>query len=271
MEIRYGGTRSLRTLCVTWVLALSCLLVAPLAAARADYTDLWWSPAEPGWGLTFIQAQSFLYATFFVHGPGNQPVWYTGEMARDAVGAFAGPLYVTTGSAFNAPPNPAHKSVRQVGTVTFAPIAATVGTLAYSVDGVVVTKLVQRQTLRTIPLGDTFLGGLVAQTSGCTDPRADANVRRNVSLRVVQAAADQRLALDVDLQDGTACKLSGTYVQQGQLYTLPDATYACSNGLSTTARISELRATATGIEGRWTASTGAGCTESVTFSAVLAM
>jgi hypothetical protein len=35
--------------------------------------------------------------------------------------------------------------------------------------------------------------------------------------------------------------------------------------------VSELRSTARGIEGRWSASTGGGCTESVTFSAVLAM
>ena len=246
------------------------LVATPVAAARTDFTDLWWNPAEPGWGVNLVQAQTFLFATFFVYGPGNQPVWYTGEMSRNAAGAYAGPLYVTTGTAFNAPANPAHKSARQVGDVTFTPSAATTGTLSYTVDGVVVTKLVQRQTLQTIPLGDSFIGGLVSQWSGCTDPNVNSSVRRHMNLRVTQVAADRKLELDVDL-NGTSCTVTGTYVQQGQLYTMPGATYYCSNGLTTTADVSELRSTARGIEGRWSASTGGGCTESVTFSAVLAM
>lgn len=251
------------------LVALACA-ATPATAARSDFTDLWWNPAEPGWGVNLVQAQTFLFATFFVYGPGNQPVWYTGEMTRDANGAYAGPLYVTTGTPLGAPANPAHKSARQVGNVTFTPSAATMGTLAYTVDGIVVSKLVQRQTLQTIPLGDTFIGGLVSQWSGCTDPTANTSIRRNVNLRVKQVAADKQLELDFDL-NGSACKLSGSYVQQGQLYTMPNATYYCSNGLSSKADVSELRATATGIEGRWNASMGSGCTESVTFSAVLAM
>ena len=165
---------------------------APATAARSDFTDLWWNPAEPGWGVNLVQAQTFMFATFFVYGPGNQPVWYTGEMTRDATGAYAGPLYVTTGTAFGAPANPAHKSARQVGDVTFTPSAATMGTLGYTVDGIVVSKLVQRQTLQTIPLGDSFIGGMVSQWSGCTDPTANTSIRRNLNLRVKQVAADKQ-------------------------------------------------------------------------------
>jgi hypothetical protein len=261
--------RSLRHFGATLLMALA-LATMPASAARTDFTDLWWNPAEPGWGVNLVQAQTFLFATFFVYGPGNQPVWYTGEMTRDAAGAYAGPLYVTTGTPYNAPENPAHKSARQVGSVTFTPSAATAGSLAYTVDGTVITKMVQRQTLQTIPLGDTFIGGLVSQWSGCTDPSVNSNLRRHINLRVTQVAADRKLEVDLDL-NGTTCKVSGAYVQQGQLYTMPGATYYCSNGLSTTADVSELRSTARGIEGRWKATTGGGCTESVTFSAVLAM
>jgi hypothetical protein len=260
--------RSLQSLLATIAVALA-LVATPATAARTDFTDLWWNPAEPGWGVNLVQAQTFLFATFFVYGPDNHPVWYTGEMKREATGAFAGPLYVTTGTPFGAPANPAHKSARQVGTVTFTPSAATAGTLAYNVDGILVTKAVQRQTLQTIPLGESFVGGLVSQWSGCADPTVNSSLRRHIDLRVTQMAADNKLELDVNL-DGTACKVSGVYVQQGQLYTMPGATYYCSNGLSTKADVSELRSTARGIEGQWKASTGGGCTETVTFSAVLA-
>ena len=109
MAIAKSARISLRTLCASVLLA--CALVAPQASARTDYTDLWWNPVEAGWGLNLVQAQNFLFATFFVYGPGNQPLWYTGEMTRDASGAYVGPLFATTGTYFASSPQP----VPQVG------------------------------------------------------------------------------------------------------------------------------------------------------------
>jgi len=64
--------------------------------------------------------------------------------------------------------------------------------------------------------------------------------------------------------------LSGTLEQHGQQCRIPSATYTCSDGLNATARLSEIKATALGIEGRLFApSLGGGCQESATFSAVL--
>ena len=62
---------------------------------------------------------------------------------------------------------------------------------------------------------------------------------------------------------------SGTFQQLGQLYRIPTASYACSDGLSTTAAVEEIKATTFGIEGRFSApSVGGGCREDATFSAV---
>jgi hypothetical protein len=53
------------------------------------------------------------------------------------------------------------------------------------------------------------------------------------------------------------------------LYTIPGASYACSDGLNTTAGMSEIKATAQGIEGRFAApSVGDGCREDASFSGV---
>jgi len=38
------------------VLVLSFALpVAARAVPATDYTDMWWNPAESGWGLSFVQ------------------------------------------------------------------------------------------------------------------------------------------------------------------------------------------------------------------------
>jgi hypothetical protein len=58
-------------------------------------------------------------------------------------------------------------------------------------------------------------------------------------------------------------------VQNGQLYSIPSATYVCDTGLSTTASLSEIKKTAQGVEGIFAApSVGLGCREDGTFSAV---
>ena len=66
------------------------------------------------------------------------------------------------------------------------------------------------------------------------------------------------------------CTLSGVLEQHGQLYRIPTATYQCSDGVSTSATLSEIKATTQGIEGRMSAGLAAGaCQEDAAFSAVL--
>jgi len=66
------------------------------------------------------------------------------------------------------------------------------------------------------------------------------------------------------------CTLSGVLEQHGQLYRIPTATYQCSDGVSTSATLSEIKATAQGIEGRMSAGLAAGAyREDAAFSAVL--
>ena len=65
------------------------------------------------------------------------------------------------------------------------------------------------------------------------------------------------------------CTMSGVAVQEGQLFRIPSAAYTCANGTNTTATLYEVKATAVGIEGRWTAKIGGGCQEDGKFSALL--
>ncbi len=245
-------------------LALACTITPAVAV---DWTDLLWNPQESGWGVNFVQADNFIFATFFVYGLALQPTWYTGEMTIDANGIWSGPLYATTGAYFGGPWIPGQRTTTRVGTVTFTPNSVTGGTLTYNVDGVVVTKQVTRQTLKTIALGGQYFGGFVVDIYNCTNPLNNQTVRFYGELKATQTAGG---VLQLDFDTGTAtCTMVGNYTQNGSLFRISNAAYTCSNGLATTAVVTQVKATNQGLEGQWVAGVSAGCTEGGYFSTIL--
>jgi hypothetical protein len=112
------------------------------ATFRVDATDcrdIWWNPAESGWGVNSAQSEKFIFATFFVYGAGGGPTWYSGQMTRDDSGRFAGPLYATTGPWFGTVPFDSDQTtVTGLGDAAFRPTAADAGVLTYNVSDVTV-------------------------------------------------------------------------------------------------------------------------------------
>ena len=48
-------------------------------------------PPEGGWGVNFVQSDQFIFATFFIYGPDNQPIWYTAQLTRQTQRHVDGP------------------------------------------------------------------------------------------------------------------------------------------------------------------------------------
>ena len=112
-------------------------------------TALWWNPRESGWGLNLNHQGNILFGTLFTYDAQRAPLWLVmsaGRMNSDGR-SFTGELYRTTGPAFNAMPfTPITASnLTQVGTMTVSIADANAGTLTYTVNGVQVTKSIQRQ------------------------------------------------------------------------------------------------------------------------------
>ena len=254
-------------------LALGIFLLASLPARADDYSDIWWTAGgtESGWGVNFIQSQDTIFATFFVHGPApsTAEVWYVATMNRSG-GGFTGDLYQTTGTGIGAPWNPADQSATKVGTATFTPTSTTTGTLVYNVGGTMVNKNLGRQTLTAISLGGSYYGTAVVKLSNCTNPANNGQQIYDVDPVVSQTASVLQIKVTLPLTSGTdTCTFSGAYAQEGLLFRIPNATYACTpSGVNTSATLSEIKATSIGIEGRWTAANAGGCQEDATFSAV---
>jgi hypothetical protein len=111
-----------------------------------NFQDLWWNPGEPGWGVNFAHQGNTLFATLFTYGADRKGVWYVmsdgprqGDVAR-----YSGTLYRTTGPAFDTVPwTPATPT--GVGTMSVAFADGNNATLTYAVNGVTVTKKIERQ------------------------------------------------------------------------------------------------------------------------------
>jgi hypothetical protein len=262
---------------VAGVLGLAVLCVTPVRAA--DYTDLWYTPGEIGWGVNIVQSDAFMFLTFFIYGPDKRPTWYSAELTR-AGAVYTGGLYLSAGTWWAQPwfqpdhPFPA----QQVGTATFTPdpLNAYQGTLTYAVNGVgSVTKAITRLTLTTIAVGGTYTGGQSGAYGSCNDASQNGAYTDTFALTVDQRFVDQyttAATFTFTYGSGAKCTLSGTLEQHGKLYRIPGARYTCTGELNfdTTATVYDIKATAQGIEGQFAATLPASnCQENARFSGVL--
>ena len=252
------------------VLLAVCAAAVAVCAHATNYTDIWWNPAEPGWGVNLAQSDNFIFATFFVYGPGNVPTWYAGNLTLDASGAYTGGLYATTGTYFGTVPyNPGQFVPTQVGTATFRPTAADKGSLTYNVASVPVTKNIQRQALTPISLAGSFTGGVAVLDSACANPADNGATNIGVNITIMKPASGP-FTLVFDVPGFGSCNLTstGTVTQNGQLHSFA-GTLACPGDPPVALTVSELRTTSLGIEGRWTAANAGGCHEEGRFGGVV--
>jgi hypothetical protein len=111
-----------------------------------NYSDMWWNPAEPGWGMTITQRPSgLLLATWFVQDANGKPIWYTLEPGVwTSESMFVGPIYRTDGPYFAGAyaPSNLHQTAVGTGTLTFQQFDN--GRFTFDVDGVSGIKEITR-------------------------------------------------------------------------------------------------------------------------------
>jgi lysyl endopeptidase len=117
-----------------------------------NYQDLWWNPAESGWGVNITHQGNTLFATLFTYDASGKGIWLVASAPLTGTATYSGSLSRTTGPVFNASPWTGIQAT-PVGTMTFSFASGNSGTMTYTVDGVSVTKSIQRQTFGTpLPL-----------------------------------------------------------------------------------------------------------------------
>ena len=98
-------------------LSLAAVLMFALArpAAAVQYTDIWWNPAESGWGVNFIQADNLIFATFFIYGADQKPTWVTAQLTLGTNNVWSGPVYLTGGPYYGAAWDPSQVTTTASG------------------------------------------------------------------------------------------------------------------------------------------------------------
>ena len=123
----------------------------PVSGSRAtstNYQDLWWNPAESGWGLNITHQDQTLFGTLFTYDASGRDLWLVmSGGTRQGDGSYLGDLYRISGSPFNAQPfTPVGGGdVTKVGTMQLRFANGESGTLTYSYNGANVTKQITRQ------------------------------------------------------------------------------------------------------------------------------
>src|SRR5262249_11505327 len=150
----------------------------------------------------------------------GNPVWYSATLEFTGNGTttftWGGDLYATKGPWFGtAPFDSSQVTLRKVGFMTWLAQTTTSGTLSYSVDGVQVTKAVNRVLIRYDDFSGDYIGGVheTVTGAGCgltgtTDTPGVIHVTQNGQAITIQT---------VVLNSTASCTYVGMLTQAGQM------------------------------------------------------
>jgi hypothetical protein len=208
------------------VAGLAAISGAGATSVNTDLTDIWWNPAESGWGMQMVNTGTYVFATIYVYGPDETPTWYTGELRKVGIVEFVGPLYANTGPYYAHPFDRSAKS-RQVGTMQFVLSGVNTGELVYTVDGVEISKPVQRTPLTADNYNGTYIVGYTQTVTDCLAP-ADNKTTAGTGQVTITQDPDATAVVLSDSAGGT-CVLVGTFSQLGRMG-LVMGNYSCTSG-----------------------------------------
>ncbi|HZZ94101.1 MAG TPA: hypothetical protein VFE23_16190 [Usitatibacter sp.] len=211
-----------------------------------DASDLWYNPAESGWGVNLAQQGDTVFLTLYVYGSDNKPTWYVASgMQGQKTGAgpgevsFSGDLYATTGPAFSGAFDPGAVATSRVGTATFDITGGTMGTLTYTVNGTRVVKQVVRQTWRENNAGGNYIGYLSGSCATTT-----TGPEESITFTITQSTP--AFFMNTTGTTGVSCGYDGKYSQDGRLGHV-EGTVSCTNGKTGTFVLDAIEASTDGL------------------------
>jgi len=240
------------------IVAIACAATVSATDFSVDNSDLYIATNEDGWGVELFQRGDVVFATIFTYGANNQPIFYTATLSSGGNAGinatWAGDLFVTQGPWFGAPFDRSKLSYRKVGTMTYV---AESGALTFTVDGVIVTKQINRLTFQTDDYSGTYLGAYKIAASGCSHPSDNGTFFTVAEFTITQSA--NGLALLATDENDDSCTFTGDYQQIGQ-FGQSRGTLSCTTGITGTHRLFEMNVTPTDFRGRIAGSDNLGCT-----------
>jgi len=120
--------------------------------ADSTFTDLWWNPDEPGWGVGVFHYKATVFSVLFVYSATHQPTWFilslkeTTPAGDKSQRTFDGPVFATHGTWWLASPFKLN-DVRTVGNARFVfPSDGVNASFSYTIDGNTVQTVIRRES-----------------------------------------------------------------------------------------------------------------------------
>ncbi len=227
---------------------LACVLLAPCAAHAATLTDLWWVPAESGWGANIVQQDETAVVTLHIYDADGRATWLTG--IANAYGQangqpqFRGTLHRMQGDYHAGAFDPRRTRATPAGPFWLSPVDAHRAELEYHVDGAVVRKSIERHTFRLVqPVAWYASSFRLRQWTGSGAPVGTVEYDADVLLHFEGGEA----TVKVD-RTGETCLYRGPLAQSGRFVDIR-GTFECSGQPMGTFEITALELTEHGVTG----------------------
>jgi hypothetical protein len=214
-------------------------LTAQTSVLSQNVTDLWWDPAQSGWGLAVYQSGTFIYAVLFVYDQNNHATWYPAELQSQGNGVYSGPIYTTTGPWFGSTFDGSAVSRQQSGTMTITVQGNGSAVVSYTINGQNVSRTLVRQTLRNADLTGTFTVQSTMTATNCASASNNGTVAGASQFTVTDTGGNNRQITWQNPNGGT-CTYNGAATQSGRFASMSNSNYSCSNGENGTINFSNL-------------------------------
>jgi len=231
------------------LIAALCLAFAMSAQAStysSEISDLWYAPGEDGWGVNIVLQNGTAFATFYVYDTNRNPQWFTAVLDAPGTFTWSGALYADRGPWFGGPYDSATVTERQAGTATFTLVSLGHATLTYTVDGVSVSKALERLTFKLEDISGVYAGGYSIRASGCNPSSINGIQELSGLMSITQTGAAVNM---VSSGSGLSCTFNGTYEQIGKLGAVV-GTYSCSDTSFGQFTLAEITRTISGFTAR---------------------
>lgn len=130
---------------------------------QSNYSDLWWTPTESGWGLSLSHHNDQMFGVLYIYDLDGSPTWFTipgGTFSSDQK-SFRGDIYRTTGPRPDQTFDISRVQSTKVGSASIVFGDANNAILDYTLNDVVLRKAITRQLFgdwpSSYPLDETDL------------------------------------------------------------------------------------------------------------------
>lgn len=126
--------------------------VGVAAGTSTNYSGIFYSPSESGWGISVTHHPSpsnIIFAAWYTYGPSGMPTWYVISSCPLANNSCTGDVYKTTGTPLGKTWNSSSLTVTKAGQGTLAFSDKNNATFSYTIDGISGVKSVTQQIFAT--------------------------------------------------------------------------------------------------------------------------